>query len=152
MNTNARDRIAEMVGWSKNPLGGWNSPTHSGEDRLEHPIPASLDFVSAAWPENHPFVDLTGYDHDDRLNEAFYWYAAKLEYLRDHNKPALADVLAKLSRSDRIAVYNALQKEHYFGPEGVNAGPVSFMYFTLTCNPAIIADAVYEVVSSKSNP
>ena len=99
-----RDTIAEMLGFTQHVLDDgmnpsmpyWQSP--SNDMGRSHPIPNTIDFVSAAWPDGVAFCKITGDTHEQRLEAAFHWYRAELNYLRAHDRPAFDAAVAKARR------------------------------------------------------
>ena len=132
MERDARDRIAEMVvGWkppinrgsrlvqedNKRPTAVYFETFQDGPQHGPNPIPASLDFVSAAWPDGVNWWKNS--DNRDwmatskRLRECIAFttdtgsaladftelLARTLEWLRDNDPPAFAAACEKVRKA-----------------------------------------------------
>lgn len=104
--TDSRDRIAEMLGFEYNrghprdsiigALPRWIHPDGTETLGEIHVIPASLDFVSRAWPDHYMFADIAFREnHEQRRDRAMGRYVQLLRWFQDDNPTAFAAAKAK---------------------------------------------------------
>ncbi len=118
MTMTARDTIAELLGW-KREYQWWRHPTIDCVVNA-HPIPNTIDFIAAVWPEGVRWFKAghTGHgtvyfarigknlsvviriaDTGNELANRMSLYAQVLEWLRDNDRPAFDAAVEKARRA-----------------------------------------------------